>query len=443
MNAVLLPVSKPLAGQRSCLSLKKATPNSITAPVARQIRICAIERRKPRTVWPSAWSVSSTMATCKRGSRRLGRMLPPLHQLTTLISLRGVQRSYSLAARAAAGAAVLIALAACDLPFGLGTPSTRALEGGAEASLTGSSFEMTGTYTGAGVSLPVHVASGARTGSPAPAPASDTTWTIDLQLSRPGAQHITVSGTNLKVEVVVVGGAAYFRGHQFLADHMGTDPLSQDLVKAAGNAWWKGSAGEVPQLQDLTDGATFRATFLGPAVTQRTDHVTVDGIDAVELSGPRADVFIAAQAPYNLMRVHMNKKVVIDGIGDGDFKYGNFDKDFGVAAPKDVIDFSNLSTLPPIYTVVSVDTSGCLSPCVVSALLKNLGGMTAAVAKSTVTFTMTDSVSKRVLGTCSTQVSPDVGYNATTTVTCTFANLDIQQANAATVTAAADNPGRA
>jgi hypothetical protein len=139
----------------------------------------------------------------------------------------------------------------------------------------------------------------------------------------------------------------------------------------------------------------------------------------------------------------MNEKVVIDGISDGDFKYGNFDKDFGVAAPKDVIDFSNLSTLPPIYTVVSVDTSGCVTPCVVSALLKNLGGMTAAVAHSTVTFTMTDSVSKRVLGTCSAQVTTDVGYNATTTVSCTFANLDLQQANSATVTAAADNPGRA
>jgi hypothetical protein len=354
-----------------------------------------------------------------------------------------VVRSYSLAGRAVGAAAVLIALAACDLPFGLGTPSTRALEAGAEAGLRGSSFEMTGTYAGAGVSVPVQVASGARTSSPSPAPPSDTTWTIDLQLSRPGNQHITVSGTNLKVEVVVVGGAAYFRGHQFLADHMGADPLSQDLVRAAGNAWWKGSAGQVPQLQDLTDGATFRATFLGPAVTQRTDRVTVDGIDAVELSGARADVFIAAQAPYNLLRVHMNKKVVIDGISDADFKYVNFDKDFGITAPKDVIDFSNLSTLPPIYTVLSVDTSGCLSPCVVSALLKNLGGVTAAVAKSTVTFTMTDSVSKRVLGTCSTQVTSDVGYNATTTVTCTFANLDIQQANAATVTASADNPGRA
>lgn len=352
-------------------------------------------------------------------------------------------RSYSHFAGLALAGAVLVVLSACDLPFGLGTPSTRALEAGAETGLRGSSFEMTGAYTGAGVSLPVPVASGARTSSPAPTPASDTTWTVDLQISRPGGHHITVTGTNMKVEVIVIGDAAYFRGHQFLADHMGTDPISQELVKAAGNAWWKGSAGQVPQLQDLTDGATFRATFLGPAVTQRTDHMTVDGVDAVELSGPRADVFIAAQSPYNLLRVRMKQKVVIDGISDGDFKYSNFDKDFGIVAPKDVIDFSNLSTLPPIYTVLSVDTSGCLSPCIVSALLKNLGGMTAAVARSTVTFTMADSVSKRVLGTCSVQVTSDVGYNATTTVTCTFANLDLQQANAATVTATADNPGRA
>jgi hypothetical protein len=360
-----------------------------------------------------------------------------------LIDNRRVIRSYShFVGWAIVGAAVLIALPACDLPFGLGTPSTRALEGGAAAGLSGSSFEMTGTYTGAGVSVPVQVASGARTTPPAAVP-PDTTWALDLQLSRPGTQHMTVSGTNLKVEVVVIGGAAYFRGHQFLADHMGTDPLSQDLVKAAGNAWWKGSAGQVPQLPDLTDGSKFRATFLGPAVTQRTDHVAVDGIDAVELSGARADVFIAASAPYNLLRVHIKKKVVIDAIADGDFKYSNFGKDFGIAAPADVIDFSNLSTLPPIYTVLSVDTSGCLSPCVVSALLKNLGGTAAAAARSTVTFTITDSVSKRVLGTCSAQVTPDVGYNATTTASCTFANLDVQQANAATVTATADNPGRA
>ena len=72
MKAVLLPVSKPLAGHRITLSLKKATENSISAPAARHTRIWATESRKLRTVWPSTWSVSRTAATCRRGSRRLG-----------------------------------------------------------------------------------------------------------------------------------------------------------------------------------------------------------------------------------------------------------------------------------------------------------------------------------------------------------------------------------
>ena len=37
---------------------------------------------------------------------------------------------------------------------------------------------------------------------------------------------------------------------------------------------------------------------------------------------------------------------------------------------------------------------------------------------------------------------PDVKYNATTTVTCSIANVTAQQSNAATVTATPDNPGR-
>jgi hypothetical protein len=105
-------------------------------------------------------------------------------------------------------------------------------------------------------------------------------------------------------------------------------------------------------------------------------------------------------------------------------------------------DFSNLSTLPPVYTVVSVDTSGCTSPCAISALLKNLGGMSGARAPSVVTFTVTDPASGRVAGACKVQVAPDVGYNSTTTAGCTIADLNTQQLNAATVTAAVDNPGR-
>lgn len=320
---------------------------------------------------------------------------------------------------AAAGAAVVF-LAACDPTSGLSLPATRALESGAAQSLsTATSFEITGAYTSAA-----------------------TRWTIDLQVTRPSTEHVVVSDGSETVEAIILGADAYFRGQSFLAKHMGTDPLSTNLVKAAGNSWWKGSAGFVPSLADLTDGPTFRATFLGSAATSRTDHVSVGGIDAVDLSGPRADVFIAATPPFHLLRVRMKRGVTIDQVGDGDLRYTNYDRDFQIAAPADVIDFSNLSTLPPVYTVVSVDASGCGSPCTVSALLKNLGGMTGAIGPSTVTFTLTNAATQQAIGSCIVPVEQDVGYNATTVVTCTIAGLTAQQENAAIVTATAENPGR-
>ena len=52
MKAALLPVSSPLAGHMIVLSLKKATANSIRAPVAIESRIWATESRKPSTVCP-------------------------------------------------------------------------------------------------------------------------------------------------------------------------------------------------------------------------------------------------------------------------------------------------------------------------------------------------------------------------------------------------------
>ena len=318
------------------------------------------------------------------------------------------------------GAVVLGGLSACDLPFGLGLPTTRSLESGATSSLVAAqSVEITGSYL-----------------------EGTTRWSIDLQLGRPTSEHVTVSSADVKLEAIILGSDAYFRGQQFLAAHMGSDLVSRSFVRAAGNGWWKGSVGRVPQLTDLTDGSLFRSTFLGQAATQRTDHLSVDGLDAVDLSGPRADVFIAAQAPYRVLRVRLKHGVVVDGIRDGDFRFTNYNSDFRIAAPADVIDFSNLTTLPPIYTVVSVDTSGCGSPCAVSALLKNLGGTTGAQAPSTVTFTMTDTASRQLVGTCQAQVVPDVAYNATTTVGCTIGSVSAQQSNAAVVTATPDNPGR-
>jgi hypothetical protein len=345
--------------------------------------------------------------------------------------------SHLKALAVAAGAVALATVAACDPTFALGQPTTRALESGAVASLDAAkSFRIRGTYTDRSATLTTS-ASSART-----AP-TDVRVTVELQFVRPNTVHAVVSAADVKVEAIVLGSDAYFRGNRFLSQHMGGDPLSRNLVRVAGNSWWKGSVANVPSLPDLTTGSGFKATFLGTAVTARSDHVSVDGVDAVGLSGPRADVFIDANPPYRVLRVRLKKGVVVDGITDGDLRFDSFDRDFRIAAPSDVIDFSNLSTLPPIYTVVSVDTSGCMSPCAVSALLKNLGGASGARAPSTVTFTMTDPASGKVLASCQAQVQPDVGFNSTTTVGCTMAGVNGQQVSAAIVTATADNPGHA
>ena len=335
-------------------------------------------------------------------------------------------------------AGALFAVASCDLPFGLGTPSTRALENGVVASLDSRSFEVAGVYTQAVVPPPPPVVSGARIN----APAAGSIWRIDTQLSRhPDAQHMLLSTQGVQLEAIVVGPNAYFRGQAFLNQFLGGDPQTRDLAKAAGNAWWKGPAQLVPQLPDLTTSVAFRTAFLGSAVSSRTDHVSVAGVDAVELSGPRADVYVASAAPYQLLRTVLQPRVTVDGITRADLSYTNHDKDFAIVAPKDVIDFSNLSTLPPIYTVVSVDTSRCASPCVVTAVLKNIGGPNGAVAPSTVVFTLTDPASGTVAGTCTATVTPDVGFNATTSVSCTI-QLNGPAPNAAIVTATPVNPGR-
>ncbi len=289
--------------------------------------------------------------------------------------------------RAVAAAALCALLTACD-PLGL--PATRQLENGAADMLNSStSYEIKGEYSVAGAR-----------------------WSIALQLVKPDTRHLVATSNGQTVEAVIAGQNGYFRGQQFLAAHLKGNPFADSLVKAAGNAWWKDTTGLVPDLPDFTNATTFRATFLGTSATQRTDHLSVDGLDADELSGARADVYIATAPPYQLVRVHLKKGVVID--------------------------FSNFSTLPPIDTVVAVDTSHCGSTCVVTAKVKNLGGTGTAVAPSTVTFTMTDPATGKALGTCRGTVQPDVGYNSSTTASCT---LSAAAVNGAVVTVVADNPG--
>jgi hypothetical protein len=321
------------------------------------------------------------------------------------------------------GAAVaFLLLPACEGPFGLGLPSTRALESGAAAGLGPSSFEIAGSY-GANLAL----------------------WTVDLQLAGHGSsnEHALITQGSLKIEALIVGGVAYYRGQEFLSQHLGSASAARTLVQAAGNAWWKGPAGNVPAISDFTDGARMQATFLGSVVRSRTDHLTVDGVDVADLAGPRGDVYIAEAPPYQLVRIRTHIGVLIDSIGNADLGYSNYGTDFKIAAPNDVIDFTNLSTLPPLYTVVSVDTSKCKSPCVVSAVVKNLGGKTGAKGPSSVIFTMSDPATNNAVGSCTVQIAPDIGYNATTTVSCSINVPSGQSIDSVIITAKPDNPGHA
>ena len=321
--------------------------------------------------------------------------------------------------RVAVALAALVMLAGCALPFGLGLPSIRALNSGAAGSLDAAkSFRISGVYTELG-----------------------TVWKIDLELARPNTQHLSLSAQDVNLEAIIVGRFPYFRGRQFLVSHMGTDPIAQSLVQAAGDSWWTGLPATAPDLPDFTDGNTLKSTFLGTAVTSRTDHVSVSGAPAIELSGPRADVYLSEAPPYRVMRIRMKTRAMVDGILSADFVYSDFGRDFAIAAPSGALNFADLSTLPPVYTVVSVDTSGCAFPCVVSASLKNLGGRGGAHAPSTVKFTMADPQTTSVLGMCQVMVQPDVGHSATTTVSCTIGGVNGADHNAAVVTAAADNPG--
>jgi hypothetical protein len=63
-----------------------------------------------------------------------------------------------------------------------------------------------------------------------------------------------------------------------------------------------------------------------------------------------------------------------------------------------------------------------------------------AQGRSSVTFTVTDPATGKVAGTCKAPVGTDVGYNSTTTVSCTIGDLNTQQLNAAQVTATVDSP---
>src|SRR5438067_12080717 len=147
-------------------------------------------------------------------------MRNPLHP-RALLPFRSRSQVLYRARAGLVGAIVVAALSACDLPFGLGLPTTRSLESGATGTLLAAdSFEITGSYS-----------------------EGSNQWSIDLQLSRPDTEYVTVTTADVKLEAFIVGNNAYFRGQQFLSAHMGSELGARSFVKAAGTGWWMGAAG--------------------------------------------------------------------------------------------------------------------------------------------------------------------------------------------------------
>jgi hypothetical protein len=314
------------------------------------------------------------------------------------------------------GLAAVLLLSACEPPLGLGLPTTRELENGAIASLASArSLEVAGTYLDSG-----------------------DPWEIDVQIGRTGARHVVASSRALHLEAILIGKDGYFRSQDLLAQQLNGDPASRSLAAAAGNGWWKGSLASAPTLPDFIEGDRVKATFVNAELVSRRDHVADAGVDTAVLSGSRADVYVEEAAAHELVRLHMRPGTTVDGVTRADLRFSHYGADFNIVAPPSVINFADLSTLPPNYTVLSVDTSGCGSPCRVLAVVRNLGGKTGAKAPSTVTFDMTDLVSGASSGGCSATITADVGYNATTTVSCTISGVDF---GAAKVTATPTNPG--
>ena len=326
--------------------------------------------------------------------------------------MRGLKCGRDAAAALVIATAVAGALSACDVSFDFGQPSTRVLESGAADSIgRNAGFEITGSYL-----------------------EGQTPWTIDLQVGRAGLQHLTSTGNGVTLEAVIAGDRSYFKGREFLARRVGTvDPASVALLQSAGDSWWRSASVKAPGLPNFTDGTALRATFLGSASTSRTDHLSTDGIDSVEFSGLRADVYVAAAEPHRLLRVHLRPGSTIDGITSADLHYRSFAG--AIAVPASVIDFGDLSTLPPYFVVDSVDTGGCASPCAVSAQVHNLGGPNGPTPPRKVNFRVSDPGSGRVYGTCAAPIPSGVAYNATVKVSCIVEGVGAGNYNGAAVTA--------
>lgn len=299
----------------------------------------------------------------------------------------------------AIGVAGLLA-AACNLPF-LGpslATTTQLINGAGDSFAKASGFEMTGVFD-----VP--------TGS----------YAMDLQYSAPTTAHMAMTQNNLQIEVIQVDGKVYYRGKEFIASQVGSNAGAQKILHAIGDRWFSSASATPIDMSGFTDANKVKANYLQNFTVARKDNVSSSGVMTAELSAGSYILNITESSPHQLVYLRTTPGKTVDNLTNAKLAFTNYNKSFGIVAPANVFDLDDHTTWPPIYTAVSVENSGCSDPCVLSAVLRNDGGLTGASAPSTVTFSVLDN-NNNTLGSCKVTISPDIANGKQVTERCSIAS---------------------
>jgi hypothetical protein len=295
--------------------------------------------------------------------------------------------------------AVGLMMAACGLPFGIGQASTSQLLNGAADTLSkASGFEVSGKFT---------------TGT--------DKYQIDLKYQSSGAAHMDITKGTQKLELLQIGGKAYYRGKDFVASTAGTDTFGQALARAVGDKWFTSKDAAPLDMSAFTDASKVKANFLTSLSVTRKDSVSVNGTDTAELSDSNTIENITESSPYQLLRLRTQTGKTSSDTTDMDLTFSNYNQNFNITQPTDIFQMDDPTTWPPYYQVTAINLNGCTAdPCNLAATVTNTGGAKGASAPSTVTFTLTNDADSSPLGTCKVAVTPDVDNTKTATVSCSI-----------------------
>jgi hypothetical protein len=288
---------------------------------------------------------------------------------------------------------------ACASPLGgPGLPSTADLINGAAKDFSNaSSLEISGSFNQSGYH-----------------------YTIDMQVTPPSTARVTMSQNNLQLEAVQVGGKVYFRGRDFLAKTVATNPAGPRLAKAIGAGWFTSKDTNLLDMSNFTEASKVKANFFNTLSVKRKDNVGSDGVKTAELAGTDYTLYITETSPHRLVYLRAAKATTLSDVTDAELAFTNYNKDFGIRAPTAAFDLDDHGAWPPLYFRISMDASRCDYPCILSAVFQNEGGTAAAPGPSTITFTLTNKADGSSFGSCTVAIQPDVPNGAQVTKSCSI-----------------------